>query len=107
VAFFVWNQVEGGHGCPISMTYAAIPAIRMNDRLAAFWEPLLAARTYDPLLMPASRKGSALCGMAMTEKQGGSDVRANTNARTTARRRRIRRALCDHRAQMVLFGAHV
>ena len=77
-AFFIWNQVEAGHGCPISMTYAAVPAIRANPQLAARWEPLLAARTYDPMLKPVSEKGSALCGMAMTEKQGGSDVRANT-----------------------------
>ena len=53
----------------------------MQPELAAEWEPLLTATTYDPELRPASEKGSALCGMAMTEKQGGSDVRANTTTR--------------------------
>lgn len=77
-AFFVWGQVEAGHGCPISMTYAAVPALRTTPSLAAIWEPLFAARMYDPALRPVHEKKSALCGMAMTEKQGGSDVRANT-----------------------------
>jgi putative acyl-CoA dehydrogenase len=76
--FFVWSQVESGHGCPISMTHAAVPALRASQRLAAEWEPLLFARRYDGALRPAHEKGSALFGMAMTEKQGGSDVRANT-----------------------------
>ncbi len=75
--FFVWSQVEGGHGCPISMTYAAVPALRHNAELANQWEAKLAARTYDPRLMPIDEKTSAIMGMAMTEKQGGSDVRAN------------------------------
>lgn len=77
-AFFVWGQVEAGHGCPISMTYAAVPALRTTPSLAAIWEPLFAERAYDPTLRPVQKKTSALCGMAMTEKQGGSDVRANT-----------------------------
>ena len=76
--FFVWSQVESGHGCPISMTHAAVPALRASPQLAAEWEPLLFARRYDGALRPAYEKGSALFGMAMTEKQGGSDVRANT-----------------------------
>ncbi|MGH2663239.1 MAG: isovaleryl-CoA dehydrogenase [Actinomycetota bacterium] len=70
--------VEAGHGCPISMTYAAVPALRAEPELAAEWEPRLTASTYDPRLIPAQDKAGALCGMAMTEKQGGSDVRANT-----------------------------
>jgi putative acyl-CoA dehydrogenase len=77
-AFFLWNQVEAGHGCPISMTYAAVPALRTTPKLAARFEPLFAARSYDPVLRPVNHKSSALCGMAMTEKQGGSDVRAIT-----------------------------
>ena len=77
-AFFTWGQVEAGHGCPISMTYAAIPALRMAPHLAAVWEPLFTSRAYDPGLREATQKSGALCGMAMTEKQGGSDVRANT-----------------------------
>src|SRR4051812_42804222 len=69
---------DAGHGCPITMTSAAIPALRATPEIAAEWEPLLMARGYDRELRPASEKGSAKCGMAMTEKQGGSDVRANT-----------------------------
>jgi putative acyl-CoA dehydrogenase len=76
--FFLMAQVEAGHGCPISMTYAAVPALRAQPDLAAVWEPRLTERGYDPVLAPIANKTSALCGMAMTEKQGGSDVRANT-----------------------------
>jgi len=75
--FYVWGQVEAGHGCPISMTYAAIPTLRVQPQSARLWEPRLANTAYDPELHPISEKTSALCGMAMTEKQGGSDVRAN------------------------------
>jgi putative acyl-CoA dehydrogenase len=72
-------QAEGGFACPITMTFAAVPALRAQPELAAQWEPLLTATTYDPELAAGGRtKTSALCGMAMTEKQGGSDVRANT-----------------------------
>jgi len=77
-AFYVWSQVEGGHGCPVSMTYAAIPALRKQAELAARWEPLITTLDYDPGLRPAAGKRGVLVGMAMTEKQGGSDVRANT-----------------------------
>jgi putative acyl-CoA dehydrogenase len=76
--FFVMAQAEAGHGCPISMTYAAVPALRMQPEVAAEWEPRLRSATYDPRMIPAEQKTGALCGMAMTEKQGGSDVRANT-----------------------------
>jgi putative acyl-CoA dehydrogenase len=71
-------QAEAGFACPITMTFAAIPALRAQPELAAEWEPLLTATTYDPRLVEATGKGSAIAGMAMTEKQGGSDVRANT-----------------------------
>jgi len=77
-AFYVWSQVEGGHGCPVSMTYAALPALRNQPELAARWEPLMTSLDYDPGLRPLAAKRGALFGMAMTEKQGGSDVRANT-----------------------------
>jgi putative acyl-CoA dehydrogenase len=73
--FMVWN-VDAGHGCPISMTYAAVPALRADEELAATWIPQLSARRYEP--RPIAAKSSALAGMAMTEKQGGSDVRSNT-----------------------------
>src|SRR5881398_1181749 len=76
--FYVLGQVEAGHGCPISMTYSAVPALRVVPEIAAEWEPRLTSTTYDPRPIPASEKAGALCGMAMTEKQGGSDVRANT-----------------------------
>lgn len=72
--FYVWGQVDAGHGCPISMTYAAVPVLR---GLFPLWESRLTATEYDPELRPVDQKRSALCGMAMTEKQGGSDVRAN------------------------------
>jgi putative acyl-CoA dehydrogenase len=69
---------EAGVGCPLSMTYAAIPALRAGaPDLAAAWEPLLASTAYEPVLLPAAEKRGALCGMAMTERQGGSDLRAN------------------------------
>jgi len=71
-------QAEAGFCCPITMTFAAIPALRAQPELAAEWEPLLTATSYDQRLIEASEKGSAIAGMAMTEKQGGSDVRANT-----------------------------
>ncbi|MGF7235939.1 MAG: acyl-CoA dehydrogenase family protein [Frankia sp.] len=75
-ALVVWSQVDAGHTCPASMTYAAVPALRADPELAAFWEPLLTSRTYDPGLRPPGSKRGVLAGMAMTEKQGGSDVRA-------------------------------
>jgi putative acyl-CoA dehydrogenase len=76
--FYVWSQVESGHGCPISMTYASIPVIRRRPDLAALLEPALTSTIYEPELRPLREKRGALCGMAMTEKQGGSDLRANT-----------------------------
>ena len=77
-AFYIWSQVEGGHGCPVSMTYAAVPALRQQRDLAASWEPLMTTLQYDPGLRPTSKKRGVLFGMAMTERQGGSDVRTNT-----------------------------
>ena len=76
--FYVWSQVEGGHGCPISMTYAVIPALRKQPELATAWEPLVTSLEYDPGLRPPMTKRGVLFGMAMTERQGGSDVRSNT-----------------------------
>jgi putative acyl-CoA dehydrogenase len=82
--FYTWSQVEGGHGCPISMTAAVVPALRMQPDLAALYEPLLQARTYDPGLRAPAGKAGLLAGMGMTEKQGGSDVRANTTTAVPA-----------------------
>jgi putative acyl-CoA dehydrogenase len=82
--FYLWSQVEAGHGCPVSMTFAAVPALRTVPELAGAWEPKLTALAYDPGLAPLADKAGALCGMAMTEKQGGSDVRATTTAAVPA-----------------------
>jgi putative acyl-CoA dehydrogenase len=75
-------QAEAGFACPITMTFAVVPALRAQPELAAEWEPLITASSYDPRLIQASEKGSAIAGMGMTEKQGGSDVRANTTFAT-------------------------
>jgi putative acyl-CoA dehydrogenase len=76
--FYVWGAAEAGHCCPVSMTYAIVPALRHAPGLAARFEPLLAAPEYDFGLRPPEAKRGVLAGMSMTEKQGGSDVRANT-----------------------------
>jgi putative acyl-CoA dehydrogenase len=76
--FMLHGQVESGVGCPISMTYSAVPALRAQPELAEEWEPRLRSNEYDPRLVKADEKAGCLSGMAMTEKQGGSDVRANT-----------------------------
>ncbi len=82
--FMAWSHTDPAHGCPISMTYAAIPALRTDETLAKEWTPALAATSYDPGIRPVAEKRGALAGMGMTEKQGGSDVRANvTEARPT------------------------
>ena len=74
----VWGVVDAGHSCPISMTYAVVPALRANPELANRYEPLLCSVDYDPSLREPLTKRGLLAGMSMTEKQGGSDVRANT-----------------------------
>ncbi|MCX5249773.1 acyl-CoA dehydrogenase family protein [Streptomyces sp. NBC_00201] len=79
-AFLLWTQVDAGNLCPLSMTHAAVPALRTDPELAAEWEPRLTSTVYDRDLRPAHLKAGALFGMGMTEKQGGSDVRANTTA---------------------------
>ncbi len=76
--FYVWSQAEAGHGCPVSMTYAVVPALRHAPDLTRQFEPRLTARVYDFGLRPPAAKAGLLAGMAMTEKQGGSDVRAGT-----------------------------
>ena len=76
--FVVWSQVEAGHLCPVSMTYAAVPALAAEPAVAAGWVPGLASRVYDPVLRPHREKPGLTLGMGMTEKQGGSDVRATT-----------------------------
>lgn len=75
---YMMSQVDAGHGCPITMTFAAIPTLRKQPDIAAQWEPKITQRVYDPANKPFSEKPGLTIGMAMTEKQGGSDVRANT-----------------------------
>jgi putative acyl-CoA dehydrogenase len=79
---FVHNQYEAGTMCPITMTHAVLPSLRLQPDVAAEWEPRVLAATYDPRFLPAAQKRGATLGMAMTEKQGGSDVRANTTRAT-------------------------
>ena len=71
-------QNELGHTCPISMTFAALAALRADPELSAEWEPRVLSSIYDPRFIPSAQKSGVLFGMGMTEKQGGSDVRANT-----------------------------
>jgi putative acyl-CoA dehydrogenase len=75
---YLGAQLEAGHGCPISMTYAIVPALRHEPALSTMYEPKLASRVYDFGLKTPETKQGLIAGMAMTEKQGGSDVRANT-----------------------------
>jgi putative acyl-CoA dehydrogenase len=75
---YLASQNEAGHTCPVSMTYSAVPALRKQREVAAVWEPRIFPLTYDSHCRPASEKAGVTIGMAMTEKQGGSDVRANS-----------------------------
>jgi putative acyl-CoA dehydrogenase len=75
---FMLAQIESGVYCPIAMTYGAVPALRHAPAAAAEWLPRIFARQYDPRFRPAAEKTGALLGMAMTENQGGSDLRTNT-----------------------------
>ncbi len=76
--FMTWYQSEAGHGCPMSMTYAAVPALRVDPTVGDQWIPGLTSTTYDFGLRSPSAKAGLVAGMSMTEKQGGSDVRTNT-----------------------------
>ncbi|SEP05521.1 acyl-CoA dehydrogenase family protein [Actinacidiphila rubida] len=80
--FMVATTLEPGHLCPVSMTYAVVPALRHSSDLAKVYEPLLTSRVYDPELRAPAGKRGLLAGMGMTEKQGGTDVRANTTTAT-------------------------
>ncbi|QSP95271.1 isovaleryl-CoA dehydrogenase [Marinobacter salinisoli] len=76
--YYLHSQIEAAHCCPVTMTFAAIPTIRKQPSLAKLWEHRILAKHYDPRNVPDSQKDAVTIGMAMTEKQGGSDVRANT-----------------------------
>ena len=99
--FMAWSHTDPAHGCPISMTYAAVPALRADERLAKEWTPALASTSYDPGIRPVAEKRGALAGMGMTEKQGGSDVRANV---TRGAGDRGRRRVHPARPQVVHLG---
>jgi putative acyl-CoA dehydrogenase len=77
-AYLLFGQLENGSQCPVTMTYASVPALRQNAAIAARWLPKILSREYDPRSLPVAQKRGALIGMGMTEKQGGTDVRANT-----------------------------
>ncbi|MFQ5347770.1 MAG: acyl-CoA dehydrogenase family protein [Rhodothalassiaceae bacterium] len=79
---FILHQVDAGVCCPLSMTYAGIPALRTNPALARQWEAKFLSDKYDPRFLPMEEKAGCTMGMAMTEKQGGSDVRANSTRAT-------------------------
>jgi putative acyl-CoA dehydrogenase len=75
---YLWNQGENGVACPVTMSFAAVRVLRNDAELAAEWEPKLLACDYDPRLLPLAQKRAVTIGMAMTERQGGSDLRANS-----------------------------
>ena len=87
--FYLMNQLENGHCCPISMTYAAVPALRLDPELADRFEPGLRAQHYVPGPAPPDKKAGLLAGMSMTESQGGSDLRAVATRAEPARGRHV------------------
>ncbi|MSQ73557.1 MAG: DNA alkylation response protein [Betaproteobacteria bacterium] len=81
---YLWNQLENGVACPVTMSFAAVHMLRHDAQLAAEWEPRLLADDYDPRPLPLAGKRAVTIGMAMTEKQGGSDLRSNQTSATVA-----------------------
>ena len=81
---YLWNQLENGVACPVTMSFAAVHMLRHDAALAAVWEPKLLADDYDPRPLPVAEKRAVTIGMAMTERQGGSDLRANQTAAVAA-----------------------
>jgi putative acyl-CoA dehydrogenase len=81
-SYYLFGQLENGTQCPVTMSYAVVPVIAKHPALAAAWLPKLLSNTYDPRALPIQQKQGALMGMGMTEKQGGSDLRANTTRAT-------------------------
>ncbi|MYN16013.1 isovaleryl-CoA dehydrogenase [Rugamonas sp. FT107W] len=76
--YMLFGQVENGSQCPVTMTYASVPALKQAPKIAAKWLPKILSTEYDPRSLPVEQKRGAIIGMGMTEKQGGSDVRSNT-----------------------------
>jgi putative acyl-CoA dehydrogenase len=85
--YYLQAQVESGHGCPLTMTFASVPTLRLTPSIADAWLPKLLANAYDPRNIPHADKGAVTLGMGMTEKQGGSDVRSNTTKAVACGRR--------------------
>ncbi len=85
---YLWNQGENGICCPLGMTYSAIPALRLQPDLAAVWEPFILSSRYDATPAPMQRKTGGTVGMTLTEKQGGSDLRATQSTARPAGPRR-------------------
>ena len=104
---YMHSEVEAGHGCPITMTFAATPCLKLQGDLAAEWLPKIHARVYDPRNVPADQKHGLTIGMAMTEKQGGSDVRANTTRAIPIGAEGPGRGLRTRRPQVLRLGADV
>tara|TARA_R110001592_G_scaffold4318_5_gene24224 strand:- start:14342 stop:16018 length:1677 start_codon:yes stop_codon:yes gene_type:complete len=77
-SMYLHNQIESGTCCPMTMTYACIPTLRLQPDLAEVWLPKILSRQYDPRNLPIEQKAGATIGMAMTEKQGGTDLRSNS-----------------------------
>ena len=76
---YLWNQGENGVACPVTMTFASVRVLRNDPGLTAEWEPKIVARDYDPRPLPLAQKRAVTIGMAMTERQGGSDLRSNSS----------------------------
>ena len=107
-AFMLFTELEPSVLCPVSMSYAVTPALRAQaGAVQATGCPSWRARGYDARFLPFAQKTAVTMGMGMTEKQGGSDVRANTTPRRVRWRRRLGPALTPHRPQVVLVGADV
>ena len=102
VRLYLATQAESGHMCPITMTHACVGALRAEPALLASWLPKIQTRTYDPRPLPWWEKNGVTLGMGMTERQGGTDVRANITEAAPAWR-----SCRDHRPQMVHVGADV
>jgi putative acyl-CoA dehydrogenase len=82
---YMQTQIDAGHGCPLTMTFASVPTIKLSPRLAEVWLPKILNNAYQPENVPYFEKDAVTIGMGMTEKQGGSDVRANTSVATPLR----------------------
>jgi len=98
--FMLFTELEPSILCPISMTYAATPALRRNEAIYAEWGPRLTSRAYDPVLKPYTQKLGVTMGMGMTEKQGGSDVRANTTQAVLDGRQAGQQGQCELRSRV-------